>query len=208
MLSRYGKIGVVGEPWNINIHYDAALDRVVPAGTQSVLDVGCGDGFLAARLSRRIPNVVALDNDEPVLRRAKARFADAPVTWRHGDVLDDTLQIGSFDAVVSNAVLHHLGATTAALRRLGSLVRPGGVLGVVGFVRHEWRELPWEVSSFLARSVVMRVHRKWEHTAPQLWPPPDTYRGLRAHSTEVLPGVHVSRLHLGRYLLYWRKPAR
>lgn len=199
---------VVGEPWNINIHYDAALDRRVPAGAQTVLDVGCGDGFLAARLSRRVPDVVALDSDEPVLRRAQARFPDAPITWRHGDVLDKTLELGSFDAVVSNAALHHLGETTAALRRLCSLVRPGGVLAVVGFVRPEWRDLPWEVSSFLARGVVTRVRGKWAHTAPQLWPPPDTYRRLRTCSTEVLPGAQVSRLLLGRYLIHWRKPKR
>lgn len=85
---------IVGEPWNINIHYDAVLDRRVPAGAQRVLDVGCGDGFLAARLSRKIPDVVALDHDEPVLRRAQGRFPDTPVSWRHGDILDAALDLG------------------------------------------------------------------------------------------------------------------
>jgi len=32
------------------------------------------DRFLAARLSKRLPNVVAVDIDEPVLERAKQRF--------------------------------------------------------------------------------------------------------------------------------------
>jgi 2-polyprenyl-3-methyl-5-hydroxy-6-metoxy-1,4-benzoquinol methylase len=40
----------MAEPWNINIHYDGKLDRSVPPEAGSVLDVGCGDGFLAARL--------------------------------------------------------------------------------------------------------------------------------------------------------------
>jgi 2-polyprenyl-3-methyl-5-hydroxy-6-metoxy-1,4-benzoquinol methylase len=40
----------VAEPWNVNIHYDATLAGCVPATARSVLDVGCGDGFLAARL--------------------------------------------------------------------------------------------------------------------------------------------------------------
>jgi len=131
------------EPWNVNIHYDLTLDRQVPPAAKSVLDVGCGDGFLAARLARRVPHVVALDIDEPVLGRARSRFPNAPITWRHGDVLTDDLECGFFDAVVSNATLHHLGDAFTSLRRLGTLVRPGGVLAVVTFPCMQWRDLPW-----------------------------------------------------------------
>jgi protein-L-isoaspartate O-methyltransferase len=106
----------MAKPWNVNIHYDALLDRCVPTTASSVLEVGCGDGFLAARLARRIPTVVAVDIDEQVLLRARQRFPDLRVTWRHGDVRDDRLALGCFDAVVSNATLHHLGATEVALR--------------------------------------------------------------------------------------------
>jgi methylase of polypeptide subunit release factors len=60
----------MAEPWNINIHYDGKLDKCVPAHAASALDVGCGDGFLAARLAQRVPNVVAVDVDRPVLALA------------------------------------------------------------------------------------------------------------------------------------------
>jgi protein-L-isoaspartate O-methyltransferase len=48
------------EPWNINIHYDALLESQVPLGARRVPDVGCGDGFLAARLAERASDVTAL----------------------------------------------------------------------------------------------------------------------------------------------------
>lgn len=67
-----------GRPWHVNIHYDGRLDSLVPATARSVLDVGCGDGFLAARLALRVPHVVALDVDRLVLERAQTRFPDAP----------------------------------------------------------------------------------------------------------------------------------
>jgi protein-L-isoaspartate O-methyltransferase len=70
----------VAKEWNVNIHYDAKLDECVPPYAASVLDVGCGDGFLAARLSQRVPRVVAVDIDEPVLERAKQRFPRARVS--------------------------------------------------------------------------------------------------------------------------------
>lgn len=99
------------QPWNANIHYDALLDAMVPLGTQCVLDVGCGDGLLAARLARRIPYVTAVDIDAPVLRRAQTRFANAPIRWLHADIMTAELPNAGFDAVVSNAALHHIEDT-------------------------------------------------------------------------------------------------
>ena len=192
--------------WNGNIHYDARLAACVPAPAGAVLDVGCGDGFLAARLARRVPRVVALDIDAPVLARARARFPDASVTWCHGDILTHPLEAASFDAVVSNAMLHHLPDTRTALRRLSQLVRPGGTLAIVGFARPGWRELPWAATSFVALGVAIRWHGKWEHSAPQVWPPADTFRQFGQAVREVLPSARVRRLLLGRYLLTWTRP--
>jgi len=190
-------------PWNANIHYDGRLDACVPASARSVLDVGCGDGFLAARLARRVPLVVAIDADTPVLARARARFPRAEVTWCHGDVLSHPLERAPFDAVVSNATLHHLPDTRAALIRLSQLVRPGGTLAIVGFTRTEWRDWPWALTAFACRGVANRVRGKWEHTAPQAWPPPDTFRQLRRTLRDTLPGARISRLLMGRYLVIW-----
>ena len=102
-MRRTGRLGRMDGPWNANIHYDTRLAACVPAAAKAVLDVGCGDGFLAARLARHVPFVVAIDRDAPVLGRARARFPEAPVTWRHGDILTHPLEAESFDAVLSNA---------------------------------------------------------------------------------------------------------
>lgn len=193
-------------PWNANIHYDGRLDACVPASATSVLDVGCGDGFLAARLARRVQLVVAIDADAPVLDRARARFPAARVTWCHGDVLSHPLERESFDAVVSNATLHHLPDAGAALRRLSELVRPGGTLAIVGFTRTEWRDWPWALMAWACLGAANRMRGKWEHTAPQVWPPPDTFRQLRRSLRETLPGARISRLLMGRYLIIWHAP--
>src|SRR6185437_15710006 len=194
-------------PWNVNIHYDARLAACVPATAVAVLDAGCGDGFLAAELAGRAPGVVGIDIDAPVLRRAKARFPDAPVTWCHGDVMTYPFEPCSFDAVVSNATLHHLPGARAALGRLSQLVRPGGTLAIVGFPRAEWRDLHWAAIGFVVRGTAIRLHGKWEHTAPQMWPPRDTFRELRHTAHELLPGARVRHLLMGRYLLTWTRPA-
>jgi SAM-dependent methyltransferase len=194
----------VAKPWNVNIHYDGKLDRCVPPHAVSALDVGCGDGFLAARLSQRVPHVVAVDIDQPVLERAKQRFPTARVTWRHGDILDAGDKLGSFDAVVSNAALHHLPDTRLALRCMRELVRPGGTLAIVAFARPGWRHLPWELATLVIRGVAIRIRGKWEHSAPTVWPPRDTVAQLRRHVGAELPGARVSLLPLGRIFIQWR----
>lgn len=199
-------LGRMPGPWNANIHYDARLDACVPATAGSVLDVGCGDGFLAARLAERFPQVLAIDVDAPVLHRAQARFPDAPVQWCHGDVMTHPFEPESFGAVVSNATLHHLPDTAKALERLRQLLRPGGTLALVCFVRKTGRDLPWAAASLLALGVANRLRRKWEHTAPQLWPPPETLRSLRRTVSAELPGARVSPLLYGRTLVVWRAP--
>jgi SAM-dependent methyltransferase len=201
-----GRLGGMAGPWNANIHYDARLAGCVPASAASVLDVGCGDGFLAVRLAHRVPIVVAIDIDAPVLTRARARFPDAPVIWCNGDVLTHPLELEPFDAVVSNAALHHLPDARAALRRLSQLVRPGGTLAIVGFARTQWRDWPWAATAFLALGIANRVRGKWEHTAPQAWPPRDTFHDLRGAAGEILPDARIRHLLMGRYLLTWERP--
>lgn len=192
------------QPWNINIHYNALVDSHVPLGAQQILDVGCGDGFLAARLADRIPQVTALDIDEPVLERAKTRFAGAAVQWTHGDIM--TADLPDFDAVVSNAAMHHIDDTKAALARLSGLVAPGGVLAVVTFVKFSLRDVWWHLSSSIACAAVNRVKGKWQHTAPIKWPPPDNFSQLRGHVRTVLPEARIRRLLFGRALITWRAP--
>ena len=203
------------QPWNINIHYDALLESRVPLDARRVLDVGCGDGFLAARLARRVSDVTALDSDAPVLQRARNRFATAPIKWVHGDVMSAEFPgagcgasdaVGAFDAVVSNAALHHVGDTRAALQRLARLVAPGGTLAVVTFVKPSFRNGLWHLTSWVACGAVNRIKGKWEHTAPVKWPPPDTLRQLRGHVRGLLPDARVRRLLFGRVLISWRAP--
>jgi SAM-dependent methyltransferase len=98
-----------------------------------------------------------------------------------------TADLAGFDAVVSNAVLHHLPDTGAALQRFADLLNPGGTLAIVTFVRPSLRNGPWHLASWVACTVVNRVKGKWEHSAPIKWPPRETLRQLRDVVNGALP---------------------
>lgn len=101
-----------------------------------VLDAGSGPGVASCHLAGAFPaaEVVAVDGSADLLERAAARaeregVADR-VTTKVAELpagLDDT---DAADLVWTSHVVHHLGDQQAALARLASLVRPGGVLAV------------------------------------------------------------------------------
>ncbi|WP_406316412.1 class I SAM-dependent methyltransferase [Streptosporangium sp. NBC_01639] len=195
------------ERWNHNIHYHPVIMRAVPDGCGRALDVGCGEGILSRELRRVAGHVSAIDLDGPSIDLAR-RHADASgIDYLLGDFLTHPFEPASFDAVVSVATLHHMDAATA-LGRMRELLRPGGTLVVVGLARSRIpADLPWE----LAAAVGTRLHKLkrtyWEHSAPMVWPPPETYAGMRRIAEETLPGVRYRRHLLWRYSLAWTKPA-
>jgi len=140
--------------WNHNLHYHPLLVTAVPSGGR-VLDVGCGEGMLTRELAGRARSVLGVDLDASSIELARATTSEANVEFLCADVLQHPFEPASFDAVVSVATLHHLG-TEAGLLRLRQLVRPGGVLGIIGLASSEWpRDLPRDI----AAAIATRIHR-------------------------------------------------
>jgi SAM-dependent methyltransferase len=97
----------------------------------------------------------------------------------------------SFDLVTSVASLHHLDAETA-LARLRDLLRPGGVLAVVGLARSSLTGLPIDVAAVLANHL-RRLRAPYRPpSSPTVWPP-ETYASIDQipnATLHELPGAH------------------
>lgn len=170
------------------------------------MEVGCGEGILARELLAMADRVTAIDRDGPSIDLARQDRPDDPVTYVRGDVFTYPFEPASFDLVASVATLHHMD-TEAGLVRMRELLRPGGVLVVVGLARPRYpRDLPMDGLGFLYTRLLHLRRTSWAQTAPIVWPPPDTFRQTRATTTRVLPGVRYQRLVLRRYALTWTKP--
>lgn len=194
-------------PWNHNVHYHALLLDAVPRGARRVLDVGCGEGMLARALRGRAERVIGIDLDEPSLALARAAGGDG-IEYVLGDVRSFPFEPASFDAVVSVATLHHMDAA-AGLRRMAELLRPGGVLAVVGLARNASLLDHAHGLVGLVASWILRIAKGgyWQHPSPIVWPPPESWASMRAIASRELPGVRWRRHLLWRYSLVWTKPA-
>jgi SAM-dependent methyltransferase len=109
----------------------------------------------------------------------------------------------SFDAVMSIATLHHL-PLAPALERFKQLLRPGGVLVVVGLYR---LRTPTDFAFGIVGKLVgwwLRLTRHYEEVAP-IQDPDETLNEIRRRAATILPGAALERQLLFRYSLIWQK---
>jgi ArsR family transcriptional regulator len=119
-----------------------AISRLVPPGLR-VADVGTGTGILAAELARLGLRVIAIDNSARMLDAARAKLAaegELSVELRRGEASALPLADGEVDAALAHMVLHYLPSPAEAVREMARVVKPGGSIVLVDFVRHshEW----------------------------------------------------------------------
>ena len=197
---------VAANGWNHNSHYHERLLQAVPASCQRALDVGCGLGDFARRLASVAEQVDGIDREPAVIGRARElssevhnlRFVEADfMTWRAPS---------SYDFVSMIATLHHM-PFAAALTRATNLLRPGGVLAVLGLDRAP-SLLVAVARSSIAYPVSGCYHltRRTSRVGAPILEPAMTLGEIRQQVNELLPGATVRRHLLWRYSLTWIKP--
>jgi ubiquinone/menaquinone biosynthesis C-methylase UbiE len=197
------------EQWNHNNHYHPWIMRRLPSRFERALDVGCGQGFFAARLAGVADRVDAIDVDENVLAAASRLQSSTRIVFREGDFLEMGLPSDSYDVVTSIAALHHMDFERA-LGEMRRLLQPGGHLAVLGLYR-EASMIDYAVSVLAMPANLMRT-RIPSHTCESTAPtaptraPESSLSQIRRAASAVLPGVRIDRHLYWRYSLLWRKP--
>jgi len=111
---------------------------------QTVIDVGSGPGVAATTFAQLLPqaDVLAVDGAAPLLDMARERAERFGVgdrfTTREVSLPDGLTDLPPADLIWASGVVHHLPDPVAALRALGGLLRPGGLLA--------WRLFPAPVA--------------------------------------------------------------
>jgi len=111
--------------------YDMALEiaRMIPRGAE-VLDVGCGNGFIAHHLSAILgAGVIGID---------VTATTEAPIDFRQFDGERIPLADNSVDAVLLCYVLHHAQDVRRVLNEVRRVLRPGGQVIIYEDIPHAW----------------------------------------------------------------------
>ena len=101
-----------------------AIGAVLAVAPDRVLEVGCGEGELAERLTAVVPEVVAVDQSPRMVELTRARGVDARVA----DIQELPFADDSFDGVLAAWMLYHAADLDRGLSELARVLRPGGRL--------------------------------------------------------------------------------
>lgn len=104
----------------------------IGTGPRRMLEIGAGEGELAAELVARGHDVLALDASEEAVRATRARGVHADRSrWPAYEESEP------FDVVLFGRSLHHIGDLEGAARRASEVLLPSGRVLVEDFAFHE-----------------------------------------------------------------------
>lgn len=164
-------LGFAVTPGRSDIRQQRWVSRCVPDSLCGlrVLDVGAWDGYFSFLAeSRGATSVTALDSfqnegdhaDTPKTFDLAKRILRSSVTYVREDILDYKAPAQAFDVVFFFGVYYHMMEPLAALKKIRSLLRPGGKLYLEGLIRlgnqpdlHYYSPQDIEPTTFCAGSI-------------------------------------------------------
>ncbi|HSH44587.1 MAG TPA: methyltransferase domain-containing protein [Longimicrobiales bacterium] len=109
-------------------------------GHESVLETGCGPGYVLERWRQAFPDaaLTGLDLDNDLLQLGRSGPVGAAVQWVRGDATRMPFPGARFDLVLARFLWQHLRDPAAAATEARRVLRPGGRIVVVDVDAELW----------------------------------------------------------------------
>jgi trans-aconitate methyltransferase len=110
----------------VTAHGESVLEDLAVQPRERVIDLGCGTGELTARIAELGAEVVGLDADADMIRRARARYPALRFEQADGHRFERPAGLPACDAVFSNAALHWMLRPAEVIACVRAALRMGG----------------------------------------------------------------------------------
>jgi 2-polyprenyl-3-methyl-5-hydroxy-6-metoxy-1,4-benzoquinol methylase len=110
-----------------DIRAQMAIENSKMEPGRNILEVGCAAGDFSRRFADTGANIIAIDISPRLITLAEAREKTKRIKYRVGNAESLDFVNDSMDAIVGNAVLHHLNLDKA-LSEFKRVLKPGGTL--------------------------------------------------------------------------------
>jgi SAM-dependent methyltransferase len=102
--------------------------RLIGPGAGCALDIGCGPGQILTKLSARLPGWKFIGVDRSLTMIHRATSLPDSVFFLAGDACSLPFRGSSFDLVVCNSVLHHIGDPACLFAEIRRIAKPGAAI--------------------------------------------------------------------------------
>lgn len=118
------RAGVDGDPYEI---LPSLLELIGDLTGKTVLDAGCGEGYLARVLAARGAQVTGIDISPALIGQARLKDADNLIDYRVADLSGPLPDLaGVFDTVASYLVLNDVPGYQGFARTIADVLKPAG----------------------------------------------------------------------------------
>jgi trans-aconitate 2-methyltransferase len=141
------------------------IQKVTLQGREAILDVGCGDGKITAKMAQMVPNgyVVGVDISASMIERAKKSFSDRKNLMFQISDAQQLPFLQQFDIITSFTVLQFVLEQKEALQNFKKALKPGGKL---------WIQMPTGLTKTMQTALdKMLAQEKWASYLTDFSPP-------------------------------------
>jgi SAM-dependent methyltransferase len=168
-----------------------------------ILDLGCGPGDIALRLAHAHPHatVLAVDGSPAMVRLAREAVAATPDVAGRVQVFEARLPHAAlpretYDAIVSNSLLHHLPDPAVLWSMISRRAAPGAPVVIMDLFRPPNAEAAMAIVDAYARDEALVLKRDFLASLHAAFEPDEVRAQLTAAGLEELEPQVVSDRHL------------
>jgi len=134
------------------------LLKLLPKGQLNlrVLDIGCGNGFMASRVAEKGFEVIGIDSSRDGIIIAEKSYPN--VNFKIASAYDELIDlVGEVDIVIVADVIEHLYSPKTLMRNINSVLKPGGML-IISTPYHGY-----------IKNLALSVFNKWDYHHTVNW---------------------------------------
>lgn len=130
-------------------YYDQSIkDRIVDMGIlkkgMTVVDLGCGDGYISRSVAGMVERVIAIDISGKMLEQLNKKASESGIgniETIETEAQEVPLVDSSVDIAFASMFLHHIEEPEEIIREIHRILRPGGMAVIADFQKHKNNEL-------------------------------------------------------------------
>lgn len=111
---------------------------------KTVMDLGSGNGYISIAVAKHVKEVIAVDISKEMIKELKknARINSIKnIQTIQSDDIDIPVEDEAVDVVCANMYLHHKEQPKLAIKEIGRVLKPGGIIFLSDFYEHKDLEL-------------------------------------------------------------------